>query len=229
MNWSFGIITSGGNDAFVRRIIQSIERQFIPNYEILVVGGNTIFRGAYHIPFDESKKSGWISRKKNIIAQQARYDNLCILHDYVELHDGWYDGWLRFGEDWLSANNVVLNLRDGRYRCWDVIANDSWHDFGDGRKPFFFGDGRMLRYDLEVTDDIARWIYYNGACFCTKRQVLLDVPLNEERCHGQGEDVLWCRDLYFKYGSKAFRFNPFSTVQFLKYKDPVPWQGLPML
>ena len=93
MNWTFGIITAGNNFDNLSKICDSIYNQQIPEeqYEIIIVGGNNIeLPNVRHIPFDESKKSKWITKKKNIIAENAKFDNLCIMHDYIILDNQWY-------------------------------------------------------------------------------------------------------------------------------------------
>ena len=68
MNFTFGIITGGGNDGFINDIIDSIEVESIPNYEVIVVGPTLVNRkNTTIIEFDETIKRAWITRKKNII------------------------------------------------------------------------------------------------------------------------------------------------------------------
>jgi acyl-coenzyme A synthetase/AMP-(fatty) acid ligase len=57
------------------------------------VGGNNDFNGndIVHIPFDETQKPMWITKKKNLITQNSKYENLVFLHDYIILNNGWYD------------------------------------------------------------------------------------------------------------------------------------------
>ena len=69
MHFTFGIITSVKTNEFIPQIIKSIEKQKIPRYEIIVVGTCSA-DGCRVIPFDEST---WITRKKNIIFQEAQY------------------------------------------------------------------------------------------------------------------------------------------------------------
>ena len=81
MDFTFGIITSN-NIENLNKIIDSIEIQNISNYEIIIVGCNKIFnltnlnklkrKNCTCIPFDESIYPGWITKKKNIITQNAK-------------------------------------------------------------------------------------------------------------------------------------------------------------
>lgn len=231
MKWTFGIITDGKAVDRVNEIICSIKSNFQDDSEIIVVGGED--ESGYkdsnvcHCSFDETKKEGWITKKKNLVAEVANNENLCILHDYVKLCIDWSDGFDQFGEDWLTCTNMIFNNDGQRFRDWCVIYNDAWMDPPiDDQEPPGTIAGRLLSYDKI---DQGRWQYYSGAYFCCKREVLLSVPLNENRGWGQGEDVEWCRNLYKKYGDGVFNFNPHSTVSFLKQKEYAPWERLPEL
>ena len=66
MNFSFGIITNGLNDHYLQIIIQSIEDNSIPHYEIIIIG-NTQIKNTNNIKiinFDETIKENWITKKK---------------------------------------------------------------------------------------------------------------------------------------------------------------------
>lgn len=132
-----------------------------------------------------------------------------------------------FGDKWLTCTNRIQNLDGTRFRDFSVIAHDAWHEFGDRAIPYFEGAGRLLNYNSIITDRVARWIYYSGAYFCAKKKALLEVPLDESRCWGQGEDVFFSRLVYFKYGAEGFNFNNHSFVKFLKQKEKAPWEFLP--
>ena len=99
MEFTFGIITSGNNFKNISKIIASIENQSIENYEIIIVGGENIFKSedVLHYPFDDTLKNGWITKKKNIIISKAKYENIVFMHDYIVFHKNWYKGFLKFG------------------------------------------------------------------------------------------------------------------------------------
>jgi hypothetical protein len=80
MNFTFGIITGGGNEVMINEIIDSIEFENIPNYEIIIVGNTNIIRkNTRIINFDENIKTAWITKKKNIITHEAIYENIVYL------------------------------------------------------------------------------------------------------------------------------------------------------
>ena len=79
---SFVIVTSGNNDDSINQIIDTIEHNNIPEYEVILVGGltSTIKRNnTIHIPFDESMMpTVWLTRKKNTGVFSSRYE-VCVI------------------------------------------------------------------------------------------------------------------------------------------------------
>jgi hypothetical protein len=229
MKWTFGIVTGGNEVHRLNCVLESIISKANDDYQIIVIGGkdkDIAFEGVDHIPFDESIKPLWITRKKNQIAQAARHQNICLLHDYVALRDNWFEGFELFGEEWIACVNRVENNDGTRHIDWAVIFHDAWMNppVDDQEVPQEYGPGRLLRYDIKSW---IRWQYYPGFYFCVKKDTLLETPLDESIVWGQGEDVRWSRELYARYGSAAFKFNPHSQVCFLKQKPIVPWQYMP--
>ena len=233
MKWSFGIITDGHQWNRVREICYSIREEDNGYYDdqIIVVGGTDMpisiddFYGVIHIPFNETEKKGWITKKKNIIAKIALHNNICLMHDYVILQDGWHKGFEDYGDDWLTCMTHVHNKNGSRFRDWCVIYNDAWMKppIDDQEPPKNAPPGLMMDWSTRGHE---RWQYYSGAYFCAKKKVMEKVPLDETRLWGQGEDVQWSRLVYKEYGSEVFQFNPYSDVKFLKQKDNAPWQRL---
>ena len=86
IQWTFGIITVYEDKQRLQEIIESIRNLNIPEYEILFVGGgdNSDIDGKdiRKIDFDESVKERWITRKKNILVKEAKYENKFLIHDY---------------------------------------------------------------------------------------------------------------------------------------------------
>jgi len=237
MNWTFGIVTGGNENARVIEVIRSIVSE-LPDAQVIIVGGDkpdsqyetpvNVVNNVFHVPFDEEQKQGWITRKKNLITEHAVNENICYLHDYVALQPGWLAGFEEFGYDWLTCMTKVQNLNGRRFRDWCVIYNNSWMEppIDDEQPPVGHSPGRLLDYTARGHE---RWQYYSGASFCAKKEVMLAVPLNERRGWGQGEDVEWSRLVYKKYGPEVFQMNLNSTVKFLKQKEHAPWEGLPLL
>jgi hypothetical protein len=205
IDFTFGIITAGGADANIEKIVQSIKYQNIPKYEILIVG-ETCVKGEFIrvIPFDETIKKAWITKKKNSIAQEAKYENIVLLHDYVEFCPGWYEGFLKFGNDFKICVNKITTLSGKRFRDFCLF------------KEFLPTDSTLLPYSAKLSPSLSKLAYISGTYYVVKREVALHHPLDERLCWSQGEDVLFSQTL--SKNGILFECNPFSTVTLLKEK-----------
>ena len=201
MDWTFGIITGGGQESFINTIITSIENQNIEKdkYEILIVGNCNIKRNnTTVISFNESIKPMWVTKKKNIITEKSKFENTVYLHDYVSFEPNWYSNFVNFGEDWDVCMNRINNIDNTRYRDWIL-----WLP-----KLFPYHDHSKIKE-----------MYISGAYFCAKKQFMLKYPLDETLIWGQGEDVEWSlrsREIW------NYKCNPNSIVKLLecKFIDP---------
>ena len=171
MRFTFGIVTGGGADFFVKNLIASIRSEQVPEYEIIIIGDSMAF--GYDItvvPFDETVKKGWFTRKKNLIAQMAKYENIVILHDYLKLQTGWYKGYLKYGNDFNICVNPLLNKQNER--CNDFLL-------------FFPIDGlshsiKLLPYEFKPTIIQSKLIYAAGSYYVIKKSIALKYPYNED-------------------------------------------------
>lgn len=199
MNWTIGIVTDGSQDERLQIVLDSIYKSASLTedaYEVIVCG-NTRIQTCKVIPFDESVKPGWITRKKNLIAHFAKYKNLVLMHDYIAFDDNWFAGWHAFGPEraWDVCMNPIINLDGSRYR------------------DFCLYPPRPVDYDdWTQTKDM----YISGAYMVARKKYMLENPLNEELVWGAGEDwdhALRCRATW------DYKCNKHSTVRLLKYKD----------
>ena len=211
MKFTFGIITAGTSDESLNLVIDSIERQNIPEYQILIVGNSQVSRkNTFIIPFDESVRSGWITRKKNIVTVNARYENVVYTHDYVVFEDDWYEGFLKFGDDFKICMNKFVNPDYSRFRDWVIWPhNDNFMD-----SIVLPNRECLIPYDMT---HLSKYQYISGTYWVAKKQVMEDHPLDDNLLHCQGEDVEWSKRVRYKYD---FSMNPYSTVKSLKFKDP---------
>jgi len=242
MDFTFGIITSPDTCNYLDTIIESIERQNIPNYEIIIVGNiPPVDRlNTKTIPFDESIIPGWISHKKNIISYAATYENIVFLHDYICIEPGWYAGLLQYGNDFDIMMTPVINCNGGRFRDWllnvwfmrgyRIILRPTeaieGHALGEHyifaprqMEPFRAlstdADEALLDHTINVTDAIRPYMYVSGTYWIAKRKVMLDCQINEALVHCQGEDVEWSQRALAKY---RYCMNTGSSVRLLKEK-----------
>ncbi len=218
--WSFCIVTNN-NDSNLKLVIDSIFNELKNReFEIIVVGNSNINFGEKinHIPFPEEKKLKNIdfkmsikklkiiykipiSAKKNIAVKNTKYENLCIMHDYVLLKSGWIDGFTKFGYEWDICSNIILDKFGMRFLDWVV-----W-DHPDLEGPGY------LPYDAS-----SPYVYVSGTYFCVKRDFYLLNPLHNKKNWGYGEDVEWSKRVR---KITKIKFNPHSTV--LVNKDKGVW------
>ena len=248
MNFTFGIITIN-NIENINKVIDSIEVQNIPNYEIIIVGCNKTFnlttlyklkrKNCMCIPFDESMYSGWITKKKNIITQNAKYENIVYMHDYIVLDNNWYKGYLKNGNNFDVIINPIQNFDGSRFRDWvlnmfflrglylinenrttpTINAHDQWIQTRESVIEKYQINPNMQAYFLSYDMDGKEWqeyIYISGAYWVAKKNVMEEIPLNENLLWGQSEDVEWSQRVRNKY---IFSCNKYSICKFIKQKD----------
>jgi len=219
MDFTFGIITSGGNEYLIDSIINSIENQNIPNYEIIIVGQCNVARHKTKIiSFDESIKPSWITKKKNLITQEASYENIVYLHDYIQFLPGWYQGQLKSKNDFKIRMDKIFNTNGQRFRDWCIWPHN------DNEMDDFIERDCLLPYNI---GHLSKFMYISGAYWIAKKEVMEKYPLNESLSWGQGEDVDWSLKVRQEY---TFNMNEFSSVCIIKpgkervFSEPKPWK-----
>lgn len=207
MKFSVGVITSG-KCSYLDTVIDSIKTA-IPHdkRQVIVVGGEKI-DGVEHIEFDESIKTGWITKKKNLITQKAIYDNVVYMHDYYYLDSDWYNQFVEFGDNWDVCMNTIRNVDGSRFRDWCVWDDPKYCFTQHGHRAF------LAPYSYSNYNNM----YVSGGYWVAKRQLMLTEPLNEELCWGKGEDVEWSKRVLGKY---SYKMNVSSITHLLKAKEVI--------
>ncbi|MBI2268238.1 MAG: hypothetical protein HYU80_02180 [Candidatus Blackburnbacteria bacterium] len=203
--WTFGMITKGERNEWIEEIIQAIHKQKVPQYEIIVCGTyhGRKERNFIYIPFKERDDKGWITKKKNLIVRQARYENLCILHDRIVLGDDWFKGVKKYG-NCFELMCVKQTLRGSSLRTGD------WITYGGSTLDMPYGISKL---DYEDWDE---YVYVGGMLTILKKHIALEAPWDETRYWGEFEDV----ELTFRQRDLGFlaRFNPYSSVEALSWR-----------
>jgi hypothetical protein len=193
IQWTFGVITVYEDKQRLQEIIDSIRNLNIPEYEILFVGGgdssNIDGKDIRKIDFDESVKERWITRKKNILVKEAKYENIVLMHDYHIFDKDWYKNFVEFGTDWEICSCPQYLITGSRnpmdWSLWD--------------KPGY-GRAWSLNYDDWSQ---TRYMYISGGFFMVKRHVMIEEPLDESRGWNEEEDVEWSYRVRDKYVMKC--------------------------
>jgi hypothetical protein len=205
MEFTFGIITNGSS--YINECLTSIRNLKIEKYEIVIVGvyNDEIKEDINYINFIDKSIEGDISIKKNIITKNAKYENIVFLHDYILFDDMWYDGFLKFGDDFDVCMTKIVNNDNTRYRDWCL-----WKDDAD---KYVLKNNYLIPYDIT---NLSSMMYISGAYWVAKKQIMVDNPLNEKLKWGQGEDVEWSLRVRKKTN---FKMNEYSKVKLGKQKD----------
>ena len=210
MNFTFGIITSSVNPIIdLNQTINSIIELNIPNYEIIIIGGNKEYQSnnLNIYSFEENPNGGWITKKKNLITKHAKYENIVYMHDYIVFDKDWYINFLNFRNDFKVCMNQIVNLDGTRFRDWTLWA-ESAEEIGIPN-PYY-----LIPYNIK---NLSKLMYFSGSYWVAKKNVMQEFPLNENLFWGQSEDVEWSKRIREKYN---FSINENSIVELLKYKNP---------
>lgn len=201
--WSFGIITNGERNDWIEQIINSIKEQKIPNYEIIVCGKykKRPEKNFVHIDFNQRQEKGWITKKKNLIAEEARYENLCIIHDRLIFDPTWYQGMKEYGNAFELLG--CIQREKGGARAGD------WMTWGGPINQLY----KIANLDYREWDYYA---YLSGQMIIMKKSMFEKVLFDETRYWIEVEDVdfsLRARDAGF-----ICRFNPYSSFTTLIWR-----------
>lgn len=182
MNITFAIITAGDEEDRINSIIDSIEVNAIPTYEVLVIGGrrSSLSRAlTRHIPFDEVRPfPNWITRKKNIATKAAKHENVVYFHDYHAFDAGWYAGVVNGPKEWDVQMHAIRSIDDKRFMDWAILDHAEY--------PIH----AYVPYDRS---DLIQRQYISGGYWMARRDFMAANPLDEGLVSFQAEDVEWSR------------------------------------
>ncbi len=201
--WTFGIVTNGKRNEWIERIIGAIQEQKIPHYEIIVCGTyhDRKENNTRYIPFNKRDDLGWITRKKNLIVEAAKYENLCVIHDRLIPDKNWYKGMIKWG-------NCFEHL--GCVQEKDGLRATDWH-FHEKMEHEEFSFLSLLDYrDWDVN------VFQGGQMHILKRTYAKECPWDETCAWNDLEDVRLGEVLNNR--GHILRFNPHSRMDALDYR-----------
>ena len=142
-----------------------------------------------------------IRKKKNLIVENARYENVCILHDRILFDNNWFKGMKKWG-------NCFEHLACAQYhhaqRACDWLLHEKLARSG-------FGFATLLDYrDWDIN------IYQSGQLHIVKRGFVKEIPWNESCFWGMLEDL----EISCKLRDRGYilRCNPDSKFDALLYR-----------
>ena len=220
MNFTFGIcVSQNTNPDFLDKQFGSIlvAADYLTYYEVILSGQITdeCFSVAEKfadtmsvklIPYEgPPDKHGHITKKKNMIAENAKYDMLCVMHDYFILPPDFVN-WVP-----LSKKTVYVcpihTLEGGRHSDWAIsparmqeyinaepsAAQELMAIAPHENAPKYVCG---LPYLCEGLSSIQ---YISGGLITLPTEILLDIRFDENLYWGDAEDLEWSERLVKKY------------------------------
>ena len=202
--WTFAVCF-GGDLAHLKCLVESIRRQATDDDEILIVADEDAevpaSLGAKVIRVDAHSNA--LAVKKHRLVAEARGDFLCILHDYLELSDGWREGFESLGALWDVASSPTLDpsRRNRRIADWMTLDHPIW------------GHG-LIPYDIRSETD---YMFLSGMYMCLRVEFLRENNFNFDPTLDRGvpEDQVFAR--LIREGAR-WEFNVRSRVYSQKRK-----------
>lgn len=228
--FTFGIITNAQNgvNEHLPQAVQSIRELHLPEYEIIIVGSrDQIIKHEILKPDDRLKvidfieaPKAWITKKKNLITQFSKYENIVYQHDYIIYDRDWYEGFKRYGDNFKACMTQIKNQDGTRFRDWVIFP---WHHCTSGKlanqtkKLWEYAEIENNESMIPYTENrFNKFQYFSGSYWVAKKSIMLEIPLDENLFWGDGEDCDFSQKFTSKY---EFSMNEFSTVHLLKYKQ----------
>jgi hypothetical protein len=230
--WTFGIPTGPGDATGLNCVVKRILELGYQQYEILLCGrpgDNFKYFDKVRIVGEEySKPPIKIGLKKNVLAEQAKYNNLCLLHDRVFLPKDFKSAIEKFGDLFPITSLQSMWVDDKyntcirRYSDYGIVKNAwSMNTSGNTEEKFNFQHA-YFKYDaFGLQDGLS--IYYASPCrftpnaHCTgslyicKKSVWLAQPQSSDLLWEEFEDIEHSHQTY-RIGIPS-RMNPYSMTQ----------------
>ena len=213
--WTFGILTSGAS-AQAAEMASAILSLDLPNVEVIFCGprpaGVPNDPRVSAIDLDEPEPRGWITRKKNLIADRARFDNLCLLHDRYVITPDWADALSTYGPcySFLTFPQVyyagVDNQFPQRYPDYQLLAQD--RGIQGALATSVYDADRVFHPDY---DDFSETAFCCGGLYLARRSLWNLVRQDEALFHCEWEDISF--GLECQRRGLPHRVNPFVVAE----------------
>jgi hypothetical protein len=213
--WTFGILTSGESPQAATMAAAILELD-LPNVEVIFCGPRPV--GAPDDPrvsaidLERPEPRGWITRKKNLIADRARYDNLCLLHDRFVITPDWADALNEYGVcySFLTFPQVyyagVHRQFPLRYPDYQLLAQEQGLE--GSLETAVYDAHRVLCPDY---DDFSETSFCCRGLYLARRSLWNLVRQDETLYHCEWEDISF--GLECQRRGLPHRVNPFAIAE----------------
>lgn len=204
--WTFGMVTNGKRKDFIEKAIKSIRGLNVPQYEIILCGTyyGEIKNDINYIHFTEHDDKGWITKKKNLICENASYENIVVIHDRIYFDREWFIGMKNYENyfDVLSCP-VILFLKNGK------TITSNWETLKEG---FKLEDDKKL-FHTNGALDFSDWdknAIIPGPLIILKKHIWSLEKWNENLFWGEAEDIEYSHRQH--RSGIMIRLNSYSKV-----------------
>lgn len=194
---TIGIVTSNPYNSYLSDMVGTLDARTLweeNNVELLIIGGNPQdeeddyeFASPRFIPFDEGQRNkGWITRKKNLLTVNARFDTIVYAHDYFAFGKEFITKWLKFIDDidFDVAVNPIYTAEGARHSDWVVDPFKLWECYPDMH-------GKNWDVLLPYSASYPQLQYISGNFWVAKKSFMQKFPLDESLVWGDAEDIEW--------------------------------------
>lgn len=244
-DWTFGIPTGPGDATLLNAVVKRILEFPCKEKEIILCGrpgSNFQFWDQVRIVGEDIPAPPvQIARKKNCIAEHARYNNLCILHDRVFLPANFMEAIERFGDIYpvTTLQSIYFddknNMIPFRYSDYNEILKDPLAGgravVGTNKQNIFsaFRNNLFPFLEKEVKFIYSNPLFYKpksyatGSLYIVKRNVIKAFPLASRLCWEEFEDVEW--GIRISSAGIPSRINPYAMTQSLSMRPLVLYEN----
>lgn len=206
--WSFGVIWDGNGEGNLLEFIDSVFNQKLDDELLEVIICGPKIKMKYDVTFieppEEAEVLSNISQKKNLIVKNAKFENICIVHNRYKLDRNFISSFSKFGYDFeLCVIPQVLALDGRRVPDWVSQASDHlltknyWLEYGEF-SPFQYSPGGLT---------------------IAKKSVLADIPWNELATWNMAEDVELSQRL--RDEGFVYKLNTYTTARVLSLRKEI--------
>jgi len=228
--WTFWIITNWKRKDWIIQVIESIIKQNIPHYEIIIcwfLEDKSIIDtfNIKYIEFTEKDNIGWITKKKNLVVENALYENLMIMHDKIILDNNWFKWMKEYWNNFESLSCITHTSDWRRYSDWKIAL---WKDL-------YYIHNKVYN---KIKFFVNQWIYKESLWFnqfyldykdwdeksvvighfnIVKKSIISKVKWDENLYWNCAEDIALSYDLSSNWYLN--KFNSYSKVTSLNYRQ----------
>ncbi|SEQ35746.1 hypothetical protein SAMN05216522_102268 [Rosenbergiella nectarea] len=233
--WSFCIPVGSGDPIFLNRCVERIREIEVPKKEIILCGKPhpdfKYFQDVKVIDDGSDGKINHLTKKKNILVENAHFANICILHDRVLLPINFYSAVLAFGDDYPITGfqsfyfQDKYNLLPRKYSDFNTIAQDLTQeiDINNVEKK----DTKLISKFFYCYQHPARsrfgHDYLTGSLYLTKKNLWMKYPQNERLFWDDYEDIEYGIRMS-SYGVPC-RVNPHAITQSMNSRSVIHYYG----